>query len=48
MMLQGMVGKAVLWGDPLQWRRPEARNNWETLTKSPVRWVAATIETHAP
>ena len=46
MMLQGMVGKAVLWGDPLRWR-PETRNNWETLTEWPVRWVAAATETHA-
>ena len=22
-----LAAKAVLWGDPLQWRRPEARNN---------------------
>lgn len=29
---------AVLWDDPLQWRRPEARDNREALTKSSARW----------
>lgn len=29
---------AVLWDAPLQWRRPEARDNREALTKSSARW----------